>query len=55
VTIPNLPFENANGSTLRVATDYFGKKRNDANPFPGLIELRGDGKLVLKVWPIADR
>lgn len=51
--IPNLPYENADGSPLRVATDYLGKKRNEANPFPGPFELPESGKHVLKVWPIA--
>jgi alpha-N-arabinofuranosidase len=49
--IPNLPFENADGSSIRMNTDYFGKKRNERNPFPGPFELPKGGKQRLKVWP----
>jgi len=52
-TIPNLPFENADGSPIRIQTDYFGNRRNESNPFPGPFELPEGGKLRLKVWPIA--
>ena len=54
-TIPNLPFENADGSPIRLNTDYFGKPRNEQNPFPGPFELPQGGKQVLKVWPLAAR
>ena len=37
-SIPDLPFENADGSPLRLDTDYFGKQRNADNPFPGPFE-----------------
>ena len=49
--IPALPYENADGSPLRIATDYFGKSRNAGNPFPGPFELPEGGKQALKVWP----
>ena len=49
--IPNQPYENADGSPLRIATDYFGKKRATGNPFPGPIEHIGEGKQTIKVWP----
>jgi alpha-L-arabinofuranosidase len=52
VIIPNLPFENVDGSPLKIDTDYFGEKRNVENPFPGPFELTKDGKQSLKVWPI---
>lgn len=48
--IPNLPYENADGSPLRINTDYFGKKRKGNNPFPGPFEISKDGRLRLKVW-----
>jgi hypothetical protein len=48
--IPNLPFENRDGSPLRIDTDYFGKKRDASNPFPGPFENPGSGELKLKVW-----
>ena len=50
--IPDLPYENRDGSPLRVDTDYFGNKRNAANPFPGPFELPGKEMLSLKVWPV---
>ena len=50
-SIPGLPFENADGSPIRIATDYFGRKRNADNPFPGPFELSSDCKQILHVWP----
>ncbi len=49
--IPDLPFENPNGSPLKIDTDYLGKKRNADNPFPGPFEKLKDGKQEIKVWP----
>jgi alpha-N-arabinofuranosidase len=49
--IPNLPYENPDGSPLKIDTDYFGKQRDESNPFPGPFELRQGGKLWIKVWP----
>ena len=49
--IPNQPYENADGSPLKIITDYFGKKRNLSNPFPGPIEITKTGKQEFKVWP----
>lgn len=51
--VPNLAYEKPDGSPYRIDTDYFGKKRNAANPYPGPFELPGDGRQVLKVWPVA--
>jgi alpha-L-arabinofuranosidase len=51
--IPELPFENADGSPLSVNTDYFGIQRSAANPFPGPVETTQEGKQVIKVWPVA--
>jgi alpha-N-arabinofuranosidase len=48
--VPDLPYEQPDGSPLRVDTDYLGKKRSDKNPTPGPFEDPGQGKLVLKVW-----
>src|ERR1051326_7929063 len=31
-TIPNVPFERPDGKAIRIDTDYFGAKRNAANP-----------------------
>ena len=48
--IPNLSFENPDGTALKIDTDYFGKKRNEAHPSAGPFEIPGEGKLMLKVW-----
>jgi len=47
--IPGLAYENADGSPLTIDTDYFGKKRNKANPTPGPFENLGPSPLILKV------
>ena len=49
--IPNLPYENPDGSPVKISTDYFGKSRDTGGPFPGPFETVKDGKQVLKVWP----
>jgi hypothetical protein len=43
-------YENTDGSPLKIATDYFGGKRDAKNPFPGPFENALKGKSV-KVWP----
>lgn len=48
--IPNLPFENTDGSPLKIDNDYFGNKRNAANPSPGPFEIVNSGTQKLKVW-----
>ena len=48
--IPDVSFENADGSDIKINTDYFGTKRNPANPFPGPFEGSGN-KGEIKVWP----
>ena len=48
--IPDLPFENVDGSKIVIDTDYFGKKRNTANPSPGPFEIANDGIHKIKVW-----
>ncbi len=48
--ITGLPYENADGSPLKIDTDYFGKKRNAASPTPGPFENPGQGELNLKLW-----
>jgi alpha-N-arabinofuranosidase len=50
--IPDLPYEQPDGSPYRIDTDYFGKKRNAANPFPGPFELPAGGKQNLKLWSV---
>jgi len=48
--MPNAAYENPNGTPLKIDTDYFGKKRSEANPSAGPFENQGEGKLTLKVW-----
>jgi hypothetical protein len=48
--IPDLPFENPDGSPLKIDADYFGKPRNPANPAPGPFANPGTGAQTLKVW-----
>jgi hypothetical protein len=48
--IPALPFENKDGSPLIIDTDYFGNKRNTANPSPGPFEIKQSGKQKIKLW-----
>jgi len=48
--VPNLPFENTDGSLVRIDMDYFGKKRDIVNPSPGPFEIVNSGKQRIKVW-----
>jgi len=47
--VPKQGFENADGSPLRIDTDYFGKRRDASNPFPGPFEDPLGGEI--RVWP----
>jgi len=47
---PNVPFENPDGTPLRIDTDYFGKPRDGNNPFPGPFEIRDGGPRTIKLW-----
>lgn len=49
--VPDLPYENRDGSPLTMDSDHFGAKRNLDNPFPGPFELPQGGDLSVKVWP----
>jgi hypothetical protein len=48
--IPGLPYEQPDGTPIRVDTDYFGKSRTGGNPTPGPFQNPGTGLLTLKVW-----
>jgi alpha-N-arabinofuranosidase len=48
--IPNLPYENPDGSPIRIDTDYSGKSRNESSPTPGPFERPGHGEQEIKVW-----
>ena len=50
VIIPDLPFENPDGTKVVIDTDYFGKKRNLQNPSPGPFEISDSGIQKIKVW-----
>jgi alpha-N-arabinofuranosidase len=39
--VPGLPYENADGTRLKIATDYFGSKRSRSHPTPGPFESPG--------------
>jgi len=49
-TVPDLSYEQPDGSPLKIDTDYLGKKRSEKNPTAGPFKNPGRGKLVLKVW-----
>jgi hypothetical protein len=51
-TIPDLPYENADGTPVTLDTDYFGTARDLANPFPGPFEAPVNGEI--RVWPKQD-
>jgi len=50
VVVPDLPFENPDGSGLIIDTDYLGKNRNTQNPSPGPFEILVSGRQRIKVW-----
>lgn len=50
--VPDLPYEQPDGSPYRLDSDYLGGKRNAANPSPGPFELVKSGETTLRVWPL---
>ena len=48
--IVGAPYENPDGKSLKINSDYFGKRRNKQNPSAGPFENPGKEKLSLKVW-----
>jgi alpha-N-arabinofuranosidase len=48
--IPDLPYEQPDGSPIRIDMDYNGKTRGDSNPTPGPFGRPGQGDQTLKVW-----
>lgn len=50
-TVPDLPYENPDGTPLRVDTDFFGNRRLPSSPFPGPFEQPYPTATRLKVWP----
>ncbi len=49
---PGLFYEQPDGHPYRIDTDYFGKPRNAASPFPGPFAHPKSGSPTFKVWPI---
>ncbi len=48
--VPDLPYEQPDGSPIKIDADYFGNQRSEENPTPGPFADPGDGRFVLKVW-----
>ena len=48
--VPDLLFENTDGSPVKIDTDYLGAKRNIANPSPGPVEILKSGRRRIRVW-----
>lgn len=51
-SISKLPFKDTDGKELVLDKDYFGKKRDVTNPYPGPFEINETGKQRFKIWPI---
>jgi alpha-N-arabinofuranosidase len=49
---PDLPYVQPDDTPYRIETDYLGKKRNTANPFPGPFATPASGLQSIKVWPM---
>jgi hypothetical protein len=48
--IPGLAYENADGSPLKIDTDFFGKKRSRKHPTAGPFEQPEKTPIVIKAW-----
>jgi alpha-N-arabinofuranosidase len=48
--IPDLAYEQPDGTPIRIDTDYLEKSRSESNPTPGPFEHPGQGKLSVKIW-----
>ena len=48
--VPDLPFENPDGSQLRIDMDYSGQKRNVLDPSPGPFEIMKSGMQRIRIW-----
>jgi hypothetical protein len=48
--VPDLPFEDVDGSPLRIDIDYLGEKRSVENPSAGPFETRASGRQRIEVW-----
>jgi hypothetical protein len=50
--IPNLPFENRNGTSVKIDSNYFGTKRKSGSPIPGPFKKLQKGVIKRNVWHI---
>jgi hypothetical protein len=48
--VPNLSFENRDGTPLKIDYDYLGIKRNNSKPSAGPFEKLKSGENLLKIW-----
>ena len=48
--VPQVRFENTDGTPITLNTDYFGHKRDPERPTAGPFEDPGSGRVSLKVW-----
>lgn len=48
--VPNLPFENRDGTPVKIDSDYFGTKRKSGKPAPGPFEKLQKAENRIKVW-----
>lgn len=49
--VPDLPFENPDGTPLRVDRDFLGRPMDGENPFPGPFAGLREGRNSIRVWP----
>ncbi|MGC9353511.1 MAG: right-handed parallel beta-helix repeat-containing protein [Mariniphaga sp.] len=49
--VPDLPYENADGTPVKIESDYFGIKRKSRNPTPGPFEKLKRQENEIRVWP----
>jgi alpha-N-arabinofuranosidase len=52
--VPDLPYENRDGSPLKIDKDYLGRKRHEKNPSAGPFEITGENRINLRVWEPAE-
>jgi hypothetical protein len=48
--LPKAFYENPDGTTISIDTDYLGKKRSSKSPTPGPFEDPGRGPVKIRVW-----
>ncbi len=52
--ISGATYEQPDGTSYRLDTDYFGKQRNTETPDPGPFQREGDERIRLRAWPRSD-